>query len=167
MFSMVLSQKESIRMEEELRKQSVQRHLAGESPKAIYTSLNRSKKWFFKWLSRYQSGAADWYKEHSRAPLTRPSGLDTAEKELIISTRSRLESSPFAQIGVSAIKWELHKLGLPFHSDSTINRTLKREGLVKKNTIFTQGGRVSVLYRSLVLQQHPSNGSCWPPLHQG
>ena len=127
-------------MEEGLRKQAVQRHLAGESPKAVYTSLNRSKKWFFKWLSRYQSGADNWYQEHSRAPLTRPSALSAADKEIITSTRKRLDSAAFAQIGVSAIKWELHKLGLPFHSDSTINRTLKREGLVKKNTIFPQRG---------------------------
>jgi putative transposase len=124
-------------MEEELRKQAVQRHLAGESPKTVYTSLARSKKWFFKWLNRYQSGASDWYKEHSRAPLTRPSELSIEDKDSIVSTRNRLDSAPFAQIGVSAIRWELHKLGLPFCSDSTINRTLKREGLVKKNTIFT------------------------------
>jgi len=154
-------------MEEELRKQAVQRHLAGESPKAVYTSLDRSKKWFFKWLSRYQSGADDWYQERSRAPLTRPSELSRADKDLIVSTRNRLDSAAFAQIGVSAIKWELHKLGLPLHSDSTINRTLKREGLVKKNTLFPQGGRVSVLYRGLVLQQHPSDGSRGPTLHQG
>lgn len=127
-------------MEEELRKQAVQRHLAGELPKAVYTSLNRSKKWFFKWLSRYQSGADNWYQEHSRAPLTRPSELSATDKEIITSTRKRLDSAAFAQIGVSAIKWELHKLGLPFHSDSTINRTLKREGLVKKNKIFPQRG---------------------------
>ena len=119
-------------MEEELRQQAVQRHLAGESPKAVYKSLDRSKKWFFKWLNRYQSGADDWYQERSRAPLTRPSELSASDKELIVLTRNRLDSAPFAQIGVSAIKWELHKLGLPFCSDSTINRTLKREGLVKK-----------------------------------
>jgi putative transposase len=127
-------------MEEELRKQAVQRHIAGESPKAIYTSLDRSKKWFFKWLSRYQSGADDWYQDCSRVPLTRPYELSSADKELITSIRKHLDSTPFAQIGVSAIKWELHKLGLPLHSDSTINRTLKREGLVKKNTIFIQRG---------------------------
>ena len=127
-------------MEEELRKQAVQRYLAGETPKAVYSSLDRSKKWFFKWLGRYQSGAVDWYQERSRAPLTRPSELSTADKELITATRKRLDSEPFAQIGVSAIKWELHKQGLPFCSDSTINRTLKREGLVKKNTIFSQRG---------------------------
>ena len=154
-------------MEEELRKQAVQRHLAGESPKSIYTSLHRSNKWFFKWLKRFQSGTTYWYKEHSRAPLTRPSELSITDKEIIVSTRNHLKASPFAQIGVSAIKWELHKLGLPFRSDSTINRTLKREGLVKKNTIFPQRGRVPVFYRSPMLQQHPSNGSRWPQLHQG
>jgi transposase len=140
MFSVISILEENISMEEELRKQAVQRHLAGESPKAVYTSLDRSKKWFFKWLSRYQSGADDWYQERSRAPLTRPTELSTADKELITSTRKRLDSEPFAQIGVSAIKWELHKLGLQFCSDSTINRTLKREGLVKKNTLLSQRG---------------------------
>ena len=137
MFSMI--SKENIRMEEDLRKQAVQRHLAGETPKAVYTSLDRSKKWFFKWLSRYQSGVDDWYQERSRAPLTRPSELSKADKDLIVSTRNRLDSVPFAQIGVSAIKWELHKLGLPFQSDRNINRTLKREGLVKKNALLRQG----------------------------
>jgi putative transposase len=138
MFSMI--SKENIHMEEDLRKQAVQRHLAGESPKAVYTSLDRSKKWFFKWLGRYQSGADDWYQERSRAPFTRPSELSKADKDLIVATRNRLDSVPFAQIGVSAIKWELHKLGLPFHSDRTINRTLKREGLVKKNALLPQRG---------------------------
>lgn len=58
---------ENINMEEELRKQATQRHLAGESPKAVYISLDRSKKWFFKWLSRYQSGGDAWYQKRSRA----------------------------------------------------------------------------------------------------
>lgn len=166
MFSIMSTQGEH-HMEDEVRIQAVQRHFAGESPKAIYTSLNRSKKWFFKWLNRFQSGADNWYKDHSRAPLTRPAELGTAEKDLIVTTRNRLDSEPFAQIGVSAIKWELQKLGLSFRSDSTINRTLKREGLVKKNSIFAQRCRISAFYRSLVLQQHPPDGSCWPPLHQG
>ena len=127
-------------MEEELRKQAIRRYFAGESPKAIYTSLGRSKKWFFKWLKRYQSGAKDWYRDRSKAPLAKPSELSPTEKERIISTRKRLDSTPFAQVGVSAIKWELHKLGVSFPSDSSINRTLKREGLVKKNPIFSQRG---------------------------
>lgn len=128
-------------MEEEVRKQAVLRHLVkGESPKAIYKSLNRSKKWFFKWLNRYQSGDADWYKDESRKPLHRPRGTNEAEKNLIVSTRLRLESEPYAQIGVSAIKWELKKLGAPFPSDRTITRILEREGLVKKKLLCPQRG---------------------------
>lgn len=127
-------------MEEDLRKEAIRRHLLdGESPKTIYTSINRSKEWFFKWLKRYQSGDTDWYKDRSKAPLTRPIEISPQEKEIIIATRARLESELYAQVGVLAIKWELHKLGLSIRSDSTINRTLKREGLVKKNSLYSQG----------------------------
>ena len=132
-------------MEEELRKTAINRHLqGGESPRDVYTSLNRSKKWFFKWLNRYKSGSADWYKEQSKAPKSRPSEIEPEAKQLILSTRQKLVDSPYTQIGVSAIKWELKKQNLPFPSDSTINRVLKREGLVKKNDLCSQGSRVSV-----------------------
>jgi transposase len=51
-------------MEGTLRRTAMRRYvLGGESPKAIYDSLNRSKKWFFKWLKRYQTGGMDWYKD--------------------------------------------------------------------------------------------------------
>ena len=140
-------------MEQELRKEAIRRHiLEAEPPKEIYTSLKRSKEWFFKWLKRYQSGAADWFKDRSRVPATKPKEISTKEREIIIGTRTRLESEPYAQIGVSAIKWELHKLGLPLRSDSTINRTIKREGLVKKNCLCSQRGRIPVFYRGSLLQ---------------
>jgi len=140
-------------MEEETRKEAIRRHvLGGEAPKSVYTSLNRSKKWFFKWLKRFKSGADDWYKEDSKAPKTKPIAISPQEREIIIATRTSLESNPYNQIGVSAIKWELHKLGLPFRSDSTINRTIKREGLVKKNCLCSQRGRVSLLHGCSLLQ---------------
>ena len=74
-------------------------------------------------------------KDQSRAPLKRPNEISTVEKQRIISIRNKLEFEPFAQFGVSAIKWELRKLSLDFPSDRTINRVLKREGLVKKNFV--------------------------------
>jgi len=135
-------------MEEDLRKEAILKHVVGrESPKAVYTEFHRSKKWFFKWLKRYQTGDTDWYKEISRAPLKRPNETGTQEKQLIVSTRIRLESEPFAQVGVSAIKWELKKLGMDFPSDSTLNRILKHEGLVKKNFLYSQRYGVPLLYR--------------------
>jgi putative transposase len=126
-------------MEQELRKQAIQRYLNDEQPKAIYTDLNRSKYWFFKWLKRYQNGDPDWYKDQPRVPRTRPTALSEIDKQRIISVRKRLESQKFAQTGASAIKWELSKSGFSFPSDRTINRVLKREGLVKKNRVCFQG----------------------------
>lgn len=155
-------------MEQELRKEAIRRHvLGGESPKDIYTSLNRSKEWFFKWLKRYQSGTTDWFKDRSKAPATKPSEISPKEREIIIATRTRLESEPYAQIGVSAIKWELNKLGLPLRSDSTIHRTIKREGLVKKNCLYSQGGRISLFHRGHRMQQYPPDGPCRPELYKG
>jgi transposase len=127
-------------MSEEQRKQAIQRYFQGEKPRSIYTSLNRSKEWFFKWLKRYESGVAEWYREQSRAPLGRPGRIPDAQKQSIILTRNRLEAQSFAQTGVSAIKWELTKQGLSFPSDRTINRVLRREGLIKKNFLYSQRG---------------------------
>ena len=126
-------------MEQELRKQAIQRYRNNEKPKSIYTDLNRFKFWFFKWLKRYQSGDPDWYKDQSRAPKNSPRRISGTDKQRIIEVRKKLESQPFAQTGASAIKWELSKSGFSFPSDRTINRVLKREGLVKKNFLRSQG----------------------------
>ena len=126
-------------MEKELRKEAIFRHvIGGEEPKNIYTEISRSEQWFFKWLKRYQTGERDWYKDRSKAPLMRPNETKGEEKERIVSTRKRLESQRYAQVGVSAIKWELTKLGVHFPSDRTITRIIKQEGLVKKNCICAQ-----------------------------
>jgi len=122
-------------MKQELRKSAIKRYLKGESPKSIYTDLKRSKNWFFKWLRRYQSGEIHWYKNRSTAPKTRPTALSETEKQRIVLTRVHLESQRFAQIGASAIKWELSKSGYSFPSDSSIKRVLKHEGLIKKNFV--------------------------------
>ena len=125
-------------MEQEIRKKAINRYLKGEDPKSVYSDLNRSKNWFFKWLKRYQTGDPDWYKDKSRAPKRQPTAISEVARRRIISVRTRLDSQKFAQIGVSAIKWELAKSGDGFPSDRTINRVLKREGLVKKNFVHSQ-----------------------------
>lgn len=126
-------------MEQDLRKRAINLYLKGESRKSIYSELNRSKSWFFKWLKRYQSGDPDWYKDKSRAPKKQPTAISDIDRQRIISVRTRLDSQKFAQIGVSAIKWELSKSGFDFPSDRTINRVLKSEGLIKKNFIRSKG----------------------------
>ena len=125
-------------MEQKLRKSAIRRYLKGEPPKSIYTDLKRSKNWFFKWLKRYQGGEPDWYKDFSRAPKKRPTQISKIERQRIISVRKHLESEKFAQIGTSAIKWELSKSGHQLPSDSTIKRVLKSEGLIKKKPLRSQ-----------------------------
>jgi len=122
-------------MEEEIRKEAVVRYLNGETPQAICTELKRTKPWLFKWVQRFRSGDLDWYKDKPKAPLRKPRRIDDDQRQLIVATRKRLEAEPFTQIGVSAIKWELSKLGCNFPSDRTINRILNEEGLVKKNPL--------------------------------
>ena len=138
-------------METEIRKNAIQRYLDGEKPKSIYSDLNRSKKWFFKWLKRYQGGHKDWYKDQPKAPKKIPRRISETDKQRIIETRKRLESEKFAQVGASAIKWELSKSGFDFPSDRTINRVLTREGMVKKNYLCSQRRRVPIFYQGLGL----------------
>ena len=126
-------------MEQENRKKAIERYVKGESPKSIYTDLGRSRYWFFKWLKRYKTGDAGWYKDKSKAPKSSPTAINKIDKQRIVATRRRLESQKFAQTGASAIKWELSKSGFDFPSDRTINRVLKREGLIKKNCLRSQG----------------------------
>ena len=125
-------------MEQDLRKKAINLYLKGETPKSIYSELSRSKNWFFKWLKRYQTGDPDWFKEKSRTPKKKTTAISEIDRQRIISVRTRLDSQKFAQIGVSAIKWELSKSGLGFPSDRTINRVLKKEELVKKNFLHSQ-----------------------------
>ena len=89
-------------MEQKIRKLAIDRYLKGESPKSIYTDLNRSKNWFFKWLKRYQSGEPNWYADRSRAPVNRPKAITASDRKRIIKTRLHLESQKYAQTGPSA-----------------------------------------------------------------
>lgn len=134
-------------MEEQIRISAIDRFKQGEAPKDIYTSLKRSKKWFFKWLNRYRSGDKLWFRDQSRAPHKSPQRISEIERQRIIAVRTRLEHEPFAQVGTSAIKWEMRKAGHSFPSDSTIHRVLKREGLIKKNFVYSQRGRIPLFYR--------------------
>jgi hypothetical protein len=154
-------------MEEELlRKMAMEHFLKGKSSASIYGDLGRSRQWFYKWLHRYQSGEEDWFRDESRAPH-HPHKTSEDTQKLVTNIRIQLEEHPFAQIGVSAIQWELRKLGLPPPPDWTINRILKREGLVKKNSLRPQGGGISLFPRPVGHQQHPPSRPSRPPLYQG
>jgi hypothetical protein len=128
--------------EEEIRKTAIQRRLNGEYPKAMYTDIDWAKKWFFRWLKRYQLDQDDRDKGESKAPLQKLTQINHTERQRTISLRKRLQSESFAQVRVSAIKWELSKLGLFLLSDSAMNRISKSEGLIKKTSFMRTGNLI-------------------------
>ena len=116
----------------EIRKQAISRYENGESPKQIYQSLGKSKKWFFKWLKRYKLGVKNWSEELSRRPHHSKEKINETMEQAIIDTRKKLEKQLYAQIGALNIRWHLEKQGLIPPPISTINKVLKRNNLVKK-----------------------------------
>ena len=152
--------------EETLRNMAVKQYLQGKDPVSIYREMGRSKKWFFKWLRRYRSGVTDWYRDQSKAPQFHPRQISPEMRKLIVNVRTQLERNIYAQTGAFAIKWEFKKLGLAPPSDSTINRTLRREGLIKKNSLSPQRGRVFLFHRASGSQPYPSGGSDGSKIYQ-
>jgi len=152
--------------QETLRKMAIEQYLKGKTPFSIYQEMGRSKKWFFKWLHRYQSGDPQWYRDRSRAPRSQPNQTRPEIRKLVTNIRIGLEENPYAQVGTSAIRWEFKKLGLIPPSDRTINRILKREGLVKKNSLYPQRSGILLFQRTLRGQSHPSGGPPRAEIHQ-
>lgn len=120
--------------EEKLRQDAVQLHLQDESVSSIATQLSKSRQWVYKWISRYQNTSdPEWYREHSRAPHKQSGELPADVEHSIIEVRKRLSQKPYSQKGAVSILYELKRLGIQSPSVSTINRVLKKNGLIKQS----------------------------------
>ena len=119
--------------EEKLRREAVRRALAGESAAAIAQELRRTRRWVVKWLARYDPTDEAWARERSRAPR-RVANRSAAKLEaLVLSVRARLQANPWAQIGATAILWELAKLRLrQLPEPRTIERILERAAVPRR-----------------------------------
>ena len=115
--------------EKELRELAIARYENGESAKAIYESLHKSKRWFFKWLKRFKCGEANWSVGLSKRPHHSPKKTDPKMEQTIIKQRQILEETLYAQIGVDTIAWQLKQKHHRIPSASTINRIIKRNNL--------------------------------------
>lgn len=116
---------------EQLRQNAICRHLMGESITLICRDLQVSRKWFYKWHSRYQTGLDDWYKDQSRAPGTTPRKVEKCLEHLVLKIRDELEHTKYAQFGAATIAWHIRKLGGTPPPYWTINRILKRNGRIE------------------------------------
>ena len=112
---------------ENIRKEAARRYLSGKSPKSIYTSLKKSKRWFFKWLERYRKGNSDWFKDQPKTPYLIANKVNKEIETLVISTRKKLEATKYAQVGAGTIQWEIKKLNTEkFNLSNTWERSLRK-----------------------------------------
>ncbi len=119
--------------EEKLRREAVRRALAGESAAAIAKELRRSRRWVVKWLARYDPREEAWARERSRAPRRVANRSAPKLEALVLSVRRRLQANPWAQVGATAILWELDKLHLRrLPGVRTVERILERAGVPRR-----------------------------------
>lgn len=122
------------RNKENDRQLAIQRYFAGESPKVIYISLGYSKRWFYKWLTRYKDGLDEWYYEESRKPHSNPNHTEEEIEELVKLYRFRLYNEGLF-CGAQNIRWQMEDANInPLPSVRTISRILKRNCLTNRRT---------------------------------
>jgi len=117
----------------ELRKQAILMYLHNTNISDVCRALKCSRPWLYKWIKRYQSNPrGEWYSEYSRRPHAIHPGVDSERENLIVKIRRNLEKTAYAQIGAVSIQWELQKLQIEPLPIWTINRIIKKHGLVLK-----------------------------------
>ncbi len=116
------------------RSEGVQRYLAGEDAKSIYSSLHKSKTWLYKWVKRYKSGDPAWCQDQSKQPRISPRRTSHEIEEIVKMVRLSLYNKGLF-CGDQAILWELEEMQVqPLPSLRTINRILNRHSLTRRRT---------------------------------
>lgn len=108
---------------EEQRRLAVRRVLEGVPVGDVAGELGRSERWVRKWVDRYDPNDSEWCVSQSRAARTVVNRTPVEVERLIVKIRERLAADEWAQVGASAIAWEMAKLGV---SDVPSQRTIER-----------------------------------------
>lgn len=113
---------------------AVERFNNGESSESICTSLNKSRAWLYKWISRYDDHNISWSESRSRRPKRVANYTSTEIIEIVKMVRLNLYNQDLF-CGAQAIHWEMEELGAaPLPSIRTINRILSQHSLTHRRT---------------------------------
>lgn len=123
-----------IQNEYEKRYKAIQLHKEGFYLSKILKTVQRSKRWFFKWVKRYKEYGIKGIRDKSRVPkrIWRKTPNHIVKK--VLSVRKELAShkthhSAFSGIGAEVIHWELEQRKVSkIPSIPTIARILSRYG---------------------------------------
>lgn len=114
---------------------AIDMYIAGRKPTAICRELGRSRTWFYQTLRRYQESGRAGLASRSRAPHRVANRTAEALEKAVVRVRETITggSDPelrYANRGADSIGSELAHAQLLPPSRATINRILKRHGLV-------------------------------------
>jgi len=116
------------------RASAVQRYLAGEDPESICTSLGKTTRWLYKWVSRHTHDHPTWFEDRSRRPLSSPCRTPAETEKIVEMVRLNLYNKGLF-CGNQAIQWELLDMEVQaVPSLSTIGRILRRRELTHRRT---------------------------------
>jgi transposase InsO family protein len=104
--------------------------LEGRPACEVIAEYGVSKSWLYELLARYRAEGEAAFEPRSRRPRTSPTALPTTTIDLIVRLRGELTDSGLDG-GPSTIAWHLREHHQLTVSESTIARTLTRQGLVE------------------------------------
>lgn len=118
------------------RHTAIDMYIAGTNPTCICRELGRSRAWFYKTLRRYQDSGRAGLDSRSRAPRHVANRTPEALEEAVVRVRETISGGTdpdlrYANRGADSIASELEHAQLRPPSRATINRILKRRGLVQ------------------------------------
>lgn len=117
---------------EQLRIRAIELYNSKWNVTEICRTLNCSRRWFYKWLNRYQSNEPKWYIEQSRRPRKTKKKIDFNTEQLVVETRKKLISRPFMQYGPQAIYYDIKMRNITPPPIWSIARILKQNQLTGK-----------------------------------
>jgi len=120
--------------EEILRQQAIELCLKGTAIVDITGKLGKSRQWVHKWLNRYKSGDDKWFLSLSNAPKKPVKAISEDIENMVVSIRKKLKDQKYAQKGALNILYEFERLNIKPPSLSTINRIIRRNGLIDRGT---------------------------------
>ena len=121
-----------------LRKEAVRLHLQGVPKKEIARRLKKSRRWVYRWITRYgRKQGANSLEDRSRAPKHRKEIYPQKIKDMAIQARRARKSGgrkyPYALTSAEAIHYELRELGVtPLPPPRTIHFWLTQAGEINK-----------------------------------
>lgn len=115
------------------RRKAIRLALRGLRPKDIRKQIPRSRRWLWKWQTRYQALGWCGLKSQSRCPQHSTHRYSDPIRRRVVRLRRRLEQAKVGLIGITALQreWERVYPKQPMPGKSTVYRILHQTGVLR------------------------------------